>query len=252
MKHIPNILTLCNLFCGALGIILAFNDQMFLNSDKQIIISAGTQVFYAGLCLIIAAVFDFADGFVARLLNAQSPIGKDLDSLADVVSFGVLPAVLAYRLLSMAHYKEVYSFETSMITAVPALLLAVFAALRLAIFNNDENQKEIFIGLPTPAMGLFWAGLAMAVQLQPHYANFLLNQWTLYGFVIFFSYMMVSHWEMFSLKFKNLNFKQNVLPYSLLLIGVILLLLLKFIAIPILILLYIFICIINNFISTSK
>lgn len=225
---------------------------MYLNSDKQIIISAGTQVFYAGLCLIIAAGFDFADGFVARLLNAQSPIGKDLDSLADVVSFGVLPAVLAYRLLSMAHYQEVYSFETSMLTAVPALLLAVFAALRLAIFNNDENQKEQFIGLPTPAMGLFWAGLAMAVQLQPHYANYLLNQWILYGFVIFLAYMMVSHWEMFSLKFKSWDLKKNILPYTLLIVGLILLLVFKYFAIPIIIMLYIIICILNNFISTSK
>jgi len=247
VKHLPNFLTLCNLICGVLGIIFAFNDQMYLQADKKIFISANDQLYIAAFLLLTAAIFDFFDGFVARMVGHNSSIGKDLDSLADMVSFGVLPALLAYRLLSQTYYADSLSFETSVFAAIPALLLAVFAALRLAIFNNDSTQAMIFRGLPTPAMGIFWAGLVLALQYNSSWRAIILNKYLLIIAIALCCYLMISHWRMLSLKLRKFAFVDNKWVYLIVILSLLSLMFFKFASLPIIIVLYIVVSIISNY-----
>ena len=143
-KHIPNFLTCCNLVCGMLAII---------NTEHGDIIAAAVYI-------LIALVFDFFDGFAARKLNVQSPIGKDLDSLADMVTFGVVPG-----LLMLHQYKSLHGFNSDMVGYV-ALLIPVFSAIRLAKFNNDIRQKNSFIGLPTPANTILIVAVVLIAQIS--------------------------------------------------------------------------------------
>lgn len=190
-KHIPNILTMANLFSGCIAIVMAFQGHFGLTA----------------MFVIAAALFDFLDGFAARILHAYSEIGKQLDSLADVISFGVAPASAVFILL---RDYTVYSFfaDTAQ-TFIPylAYLIPVFSALRLAKFNIDERQTTSFLGLPTPANGLFWVSYAYGV-----YGLSQTNEIVLYftlGFIIVLSLLMVSEIPMFSLKVKRFSFKET-------------------------------------------
>lgn len=183
-KHIPNFITSLNLFSGCIGVLLAFQGN------------------YQGafIAILLSAVFDFFDGFAARLLKAFSPMGKELDSLADVVSFGVVPGVLVFSLLSTMDINEWISYL--------AFLIPVFSALRLAKFNIDERQTSSFIGLPTPANAIFWGGLVFS------YSGLLIsNAWILIGLTLVFSYLLVAEIPMFALKFKNFSWKTNKIQY---------------------------------------
>ena len=183
-KHIPNILTCLNLFSGCVAVWLAFRGE-----------------FGGALAAIfIAAVFDFCDGFAARLLKAYSPLGKELDSLADVVSFGFTPGVLVFMLLWQSQAPEILRFA--------GFIIPVFSALRLAKFNIDERQTNSFIGLPVPANAIFWGGLVFS------FSNFLTNYWWLILILtIVFSVLLVSEIPMFSLKIKGLAWKTNKTQY---------------------------------------
>lgn len=190
-KHIPNIITLLNLFSGSVAITLAFNGNF-----------SGVVIW-----VLIAAIFDFFDGMAARLLNAYSPLGKELDSLADVVSFGVAPASALYILMrDYLIYPEILQ-STSHLIPYLAFLIAAFAAYRLAKFNIDERQSTSFIGLPTPADGLFWISYCYAIhQLAPK--NEIIIFITI--LVIFIlSYLMISEFPMFSFKIKHKGVKGN-------------------------------------------
>ena len=151
IKAIPNTLTLCNLICGCLGIVFAFNQQLE----------------WAGYLIGIAAVFDFLDGFAARLLNAKSPIGGQLDSLADMVTFGVLPGVIIFQLLSISFGEYFVEFSQRPITHIAVqcigFLIVTFSALRLAKFNIDDAQSDSFIGMPTPAIAIFIGSLPIVL-----------------------------------------------------------------------------------------
>lgn len=183
-KHIPNSITCLNLFSGCVAVFLAFKG----NYEGAII------------AILLAAVFDFFDGFAARLLKAYSPMGKELDSLADMVSFGVAPGAIVFSLLSETNVCEWLPFL--------AFLIPVFSGLRLAKFNIDERQTTSFIGLPTPANAIFWAGLAFS------YSTFLIaNYWILIALTIIFSYLLVAEIPMFSLKMKSLSWKANQTQY---------------------------------------
>lgn len=195
-KHIPNAITCLNLAAGCVAIVLAFQGQLH----------------GAALFILAAAVLDFLDGLAARLLHAYSPMGKELDSLSDVVSFGVAPAMLLFVGLKTA----ALSTGASEAWAWMALLLPVASALRLAKFNLDERQSSVFLGLPTPANGLFWAfamgyGLDQWLTSPPH-PGFLLP------IVLVFAGLMVAEVPMFSLKIKRLNAKENR-PVYLFLLG---------------------------------
>lgn len=191
-KQIPNILTLANLFSGCIAIVMAFQGNF-------------TAV---ALWVGAAALFDFLDGMAARLLNAYSPIGKELDSLADVVSFGVAPAAAVFVLLSWGYSLiPVYGAPPYLWLPYVAFLIPVFSAYRLAKFNIDEEQVSSFIGLPTPANGLFWISYCYGMTHMVVENKFFL--YLTLALIILMSLLMVSKIPMFSLKIKKIAFKGN-------------------------------------------
>ena len=208
-RHIPNIITCCNLLSGCVATMFAFE---------------GLYPF-AFAFIIAGAVFDFFDGLTARALKVSSPIGKELDSLADVITFGFAPSAMVYSWL-----RECADVNLDMLLAFAmpffAFLIAAFSALRLAKFNVDERQTSSFIGLPTPANALFWGGLILGshdiVVVNPY-------GWMLViALVMLFSYLLVAEVPMFSLKFKSLAWKANRTAYIFLLVSITLLILLGF------------------------
>lgn len=204
-RHIPNALTCMNLFSGCIACVMAFHANFEM----------------AMLFIVIGAVFDFFDGLAARLLHAYSNIGKDLDSLADDVSFGVAPALIVFSLFKEINYPNYLSFLANWLPYA-AFLIAVFSALRLAKFNNDTRQTTSFIGLPVPANALFWASLIAGCKPIASYHPLL----TL-ALVCLFSWLLVSEIPMFSLKFKNLSWKDNKIAFIFVIISAILLITLK-------------------------
>ena len=244
--YIPNTLTLTNLLLGCVGIIYAFDERYFLISeigsysglyDTQEI---NSRIFFSSMIIIVAAVIDFADGFFARLLNAQSEIGKQLDSLADVVTFGVLPGMLLYQLLERAYFSETGALLTSKIYLLPALLLPLAAAYRLARFNIEPISKEYFRGLATPAMAFFVASLPLIYFTNSNgLGAYVINKYFLYAVALLFSYLMVSDIRMFSLKLKSWRIRENVAIYSFLGLCLISLAWLKYTGVAISLILYI-------------
>ena len=204
-RHIPNALTCMNLFSGCIACVMAFHANFEM----------------AMLFIVIGAVFDFFDGLAARLLHAYSNIGKDLDSLADDVSFGVAPSLIVFSLFKEINYPDYLSFLANWLPYA-AFLIAIFSALRLAKFNNDTRQTTSFIGLPVPANALFWASLIAGCKPIASYHPLL----TL-ALVCLFSWLLVSEIPMFSLKFKNLSWKDNKIAFIFVIISAILLITLK-------------------------
>jgi CDP-diacylglycerol--serine O-phosphatidyltransferase len=176
----------------------------------------------------IACIFDFFDGFAARILKVSSPIGKELDSLADLISFGLLPSVVLYKMLVAANAPEYVPYL--------AFSIAVFSALRLAIFNLDERQSDSFRGLPTPANALFVTSLPLLTGIV---AIALYDYWVLCFMAVISSYLLVSGIELFALKFKNFSWQDNKIRFTFLALAVLLLVVLQRAAIPVIILLYI-------------
>lgn len=198
-RHIPNALTCLNLFSGCIAGVMAFESRYEL----------------ALLFIIISAVFDFFDGLAARALNAHSPIGKDLDSLADDVSFGVAPSLIVFSLFKEMPYPT-YMEGTATWLPYSAFLISVFSALRLAKFNNDTRQTTSFIGLPVPANALFWASLVAGYH--PILTGGSVHPLGLLVLVCLSSWLLVSEIPMFSLKFKNLSWKDNKVSFIFLLL----------------------------------
>lgn len=227
-KHIPNFLTCCNLFCGTLGVIYILDGYPW-GGDATVSLGAKWLPVYF---VWLACVFDFFDGFAARALKVSSPIGKELDSLADMVSFGLLPAVFMFKFIE----SRVGEGSDTYLPYV-ALLIAVFSALRLAVFNIDETQKDSFKGVPTPANTLFLTGLPF-IGNQWIWAN-IFTPWGLVIISIIFSLFLVSRFELFALKFKSFRWAQNKLRFTFLIAAVLLMCFLGFSAIPLIILLYI-------------
>ena len=219
-KHIPNLLTISNLICGCTALYLSFHGEL---------------VFTAYL-IGLATIFDFMDGAAARLLNIYNPIGKQLDSLSDMVSFGLVPGSVVFHLLEESTLSQ-FSFI--------ALLIPIFSALRLAKFNVDENQNENFIGLPTPANCLVFVSIPLITTFNSESTIAYLFEIPeiLLIITILMSLALVSKINMFSLKFKNLKFQDNKFKFLLITISIILLTCLEFLAIPIIILLYLIISI---------
>lgn len=223
-RHIPNLLTCCNLLCGVIGIFYIFEPDGWLTSHD----GNGHLGIQAAWFVWAACIFDFLDGFVARALKVSSPIGKELDSLADVISFGLLPSVFMYKLIE----------AQSALRFLPliALLIVVFSALRLAKFNIDDTQTDSFKGLPTPANALFITGLSF---LDFPWATFLFKPVTLSVIAIVSSLILVSRIDLFALKFKDFSWQSNKTRFTFLFLSVLLLALFNFAAIPLIILLYI-------------
>jgi CDP-diacylglycerol--serine O-phosphatidyltransferase len=218
-KHLPNAITCANLFSGCIGIVFTFQDNLV----------------FASYAIFLAAIFDFFDGFASRVLQSFSGIGKDLDSLADMVSFGVLPSVIMYELLLQApqinHVSEYLNFI--------AFLIPVFSALRLAKFNTDTRQAESFIGLPTPANAILIASIPLILVQYSSISRYILNPYGLSLFIIIMCILLVAEIPLMSLKFKNRDFNKNFYRYLLLLFSAILILFFKFAAVPVVIVMYI-------------
>ena len=193
-KHIPNTITCCNLVSGCIATSYAFGGTPDM----------------ALLWIIIGAIFDFFDGMSARLLHVSSPIGKELDSLADDVTFGVAPATIVFSELYVMEY-PVFMEPLRQVLPYFAFVIAAFSALRLAKFNLDERQTTSFIGVPTPANALFWGSLIVS---SPSW--FTSNSWSVFivlGLIIATSYLLVCELPLFALKFKQWSFKGNEIKY---------------------------------------
>jgi len=195
-KHIPNIITSVNVFFGALAILAALQDNL-------------TMVLW---CIGISLVADFFDGFAARLLGVSGPMGEELDSLADMVSFGFLPGVLAYKMLLAQNMPSIGFFTLAFF----GFLITVFSAVRLAKFNLDTRQTENFIGMPTPANTMFFIGLVVLQEYSESYRSLISSQpWILFVLILVFSILLVSELPMFSLKLKNFSWASNKYRYLL-------------------------------------
>ena len=211
-KHIPNAITCLNLFSGCVGIVFAFNQEFKA----------------AAVCVLLSGIFDFFDGLVARALRVRSDIGKDLDSLADVISFGLLPGVILFRLLQTP-------FPGGSFIPYAGFIVTVFSAWRLAKFNNDQRQTIDFIGLSTPMNTLFIASLPFIALSYP---AVIYHPALLLCVVAGSSGLLVSELRLFSLKFPNLSWQGNRFKFIFLLVSALLAGLLKFIAVPLILFLY--------------
>jgi len=230
-KHIPNLITLGNLFCGTIATIFAVEGDFM----------------HAGLFVVLGIILDFFDGFAARLLNVSGELGKQLDSLADMVTSGVVPGVIMLKLLGDKQI-GLDSFTVPSFLPLLGLLLTLGACYRLAKFNIDTRQSESFIGLPTPAMSLFVISLPLILE----YSNIDLvediirNNYFLIGVTVLLTYLMNAEIPLFSLKFKEYSIKNNLVKYMFLCISLLMIVILKYIAIPLIIVLYVGLSVISN------
>ena len=222
-QHIPNAITCGNLVSGCLSI-------LFLTHNMPV--KAAIMIFVAGL-------FDFLDGFAARLLHAYSPIGADLDSLSDVVSFGVAPGFIMYWLMSRSF--DLPQWRIAGINVLPCLafLLPVFSAIRLAKFNIDNTQKTTFRGIPAPGMAIFIASLPLALSQVHHLKDGVISYWACLGIALIFSFMMVSRLRFFSFKMKSAKWKGNEVRWIFLLVTITSFVIFKWISFPFVMMFYV-------------
>ena len=238
-KHIPNLITLGNLSFGIAAILLAFGGNLIL----------------ASICILSGAFLDFFDGFFARLLKVSGDLGKQLDSLADLISFGLAPSVIVFQILFQLETEAYFNPSTGKISdytlcylAYIAFLIPLFSAYRLAKFNIDTRQTDAFIGLPTPANALFFISIpfVMTYHKEGFVYDLITHTETIVVCIALFCILMVSELELIALKFKTKGWSENKYRYILIALSVILLLLLRFEAVPIILILYIVLSIINK------
>jgi CDP-diacylglycerol--serine O-phosphatidyltransferase len=235
-KHIPNFITLLNLFCGCVATVFAVLNQLEV----------------AGLFVALGIFFDYFDGLAARVLNVKSELGLQLDSLADMVTSGLVPGIVMFQLLGLSQMggwnNEVLNgmtylgdFQLRSLWPFLGFIITMASAYRLAKFNLDENQVSSFIGLPTPANALLI--LSLPLILFYHSSNILaeviLNQWFLIGLTLLSAFLLNCNLPLFALKFKNWSFTDNALRYIFLIISLVLLITMQFLAVPIIILFYV-------------
>ena len=245
-KHIPNAITCGNLVCGCVAILQIFEGNMVLAS------------YLVGL----AAVLDFFDGFAARLLKVSSPIGKDLDSLADMVTFGVVPGLIMHRMLQIGYLVNHQDYEVVIrnqwMVYIP-LLIPVFSAVRLAKFNNDTRQTEAFIGVPTPANAILICSIPLIVNWDTQFdlkhcgiIHFLIHPYAILGLSVLMSYLLVAELPLFSLKFKQFGWKGNEIRFVFLALSLVSLIVFQFLGLTIVIVLYIVLSLVNNLFFKPK
>ncbi len=202
-KHIPNTITCLNLVCGCFSIISSLNGNLT----------------FAAIWIVISAIFDFCDGLSARLLKVTSTIGKELDSLSDIISFGVAPTMIIYMWLNVCFSQLPTGFQTPTISYLKyaVFLVPALSAVRLARFNIDTKQNENFIGMPTPANALFLGFVPAASE----YVSILHNYWVVLFFAVSFAFLLVSPINMLSMKFKDFKFtRMNIARYIILIVGI--------------------------------
>lgn len=244
-KQIPNLFTLLNLLSGLIAVILAFSDKLI----------------EAAFFVMLGIFFDFFDGFFARMFKVSGEMGKQLDSLADMVTSGVAPGIVMFQMLLMSTKHQWFmdyncemdswqSFGDIEWNVLPflGLLIPLASAYRLAKFNIDERQTSSFIGLPTPALSLLVVSLPLILISSDNrfFTEMLQNKYVLIGITLVGSYLLNAEIPLFSLKFKDYSWKNNIAKYIFLILALILIVLLKTVAIPMIIILYVVISIIEN------
>ncbi len=221
MKQIPNIFTLLNLLFGCIAIVTATQSGLaiIIGQEGEQLVEIPESIFMASVFIALAAVIDFLDGFIARLFKAESEMGKQLDSLADVVSFGVAPAIIVYQFLRLSFAQQEDGLDTSIIWLLPAFIIPCAGAYRLARFNTDTTQSNGFKGVPIPAVGLFLASFPLLYWYSNEVwiVNLLRNQWFWYLIILLVSYLMISTIPMLALKFKGVTI-QKLLPFIIVLL----------------------------------
>lgn len=236
--HIPNFITLLNVFSGCVATVFAVQNQLEL----------------AALFVALGIFFDFFDGLAARVLDVKSELGLQLDSLADMITSGLVPGIVMFQLLGMAQSGgwnmggvevangfRVAVFNASNLWPFAGFIITMASAYRLAKFNLDENQVASFIGLPTPANALLILSLPLILFYHPSniLSDIILNQWFLIGLTLLSAFLLNCNLPLFALKFKNLSFKDNALRYIFLIISLVLLITMQFLAVPIIIVFYV-------------
>jgi CDP-diacylglycerol--serine O-phosphatidyltransferase len=243
MKQIPNLFTLLNLVFGTMAIVFILENGLSVQylADGVQVIDIPERIWLGSLFIGLAALVDFLDGFVARLFNATSEMGKQLDSLADVVSFGVAPSLILYQLLRRSFAETEGGVDVSFFWLVPAFLFAAAAAYRLAKFNISTEQQYHFLGVPTPAAGLLIASFPLIYwySADENLMTILLNKWFLYGIILFISWLMVSNIKLMSLKIRSRQMKDNLPQLLLLAIVIFVSIILSWMAVPVIFLAYI-------------
>lgn len=241
-KHIPNLITLLNLLSGCIAVVLAVQNRLEL----------------AALFVFLGIFFDFFDGLAARSLKVQSEIGLQLDSLADMVTSGLVPGIVMYQMFVRAQGGMVHSWDAaeSMVwvgekfipLAFTGFLITLSSAYRLAKFNVDDDQKTSFKGLPTPANALFILSLPLISEYQGNVMidNWLLSPWVLLGITLLSTYMLNAPVRLFALKFKSWGIKENGIRYTFLLLAVIMMATMKYLAIPVIIVTYVFMSLLDG------
>jgi len=242
IKHIPNSITCLNLLSGCSASLMAMEGYLV----------------NAAFLILLAAVFDFFDGLAARTLKAYSPMGKELDSLADMVSFGFAPGVIALAYLkgavlgdTSANFVPADLSYMQIAILLSAFIIPIFSALRLAKFNIDTRQTSSFIGVPTPANAMFWASLPLVMFYgnYPLIEEWLSNEYVLIGAILITSYLLVTEIPMFALKIKSLAWKENKIRYLFLISLAIITLLLKWLVIPMILFVYIGFSLLDNLLN---
>ena len=243
LKQIPNIFTLLNLICGCIAIVYTMQNGITIQYDAEgaQFIDLSEKLWMASLFIGIAAVVDFLDGFVARLFNASSEMGKQLDSLADVVSFGVAPSMIIYQFLRMSFASNEGGIDTSIFLLVPAFIIAASGAYRLARFNLDTTRQYGFKGVPIPAAGLLIASLPLIYwnSTNATIIGLVTNKLFLYALILIVSGLMVSKLPLMALKFKNLSVKDNLSKFILIIFSLVAAVIFKWLAVPIIFIGYI-------------
>lgn len=242
-KHIPNFFTLLNLFCGSVAVIFAVNGNMVITA----------------LFVFLGIFFDFFDGLLARKLNVQGELGLQLDSLADMVTSGLVPGLIMFHLFSLQgpvrmdfgiNYGVGTHIPVTINTLLPffGLLITLASAYRLAKFNLDKDQADVFIGLPTPANALLILSLPLIMEFQNNdlFNAVILNKWFLIAVTLLSCFLLNSKIKLLALKFKNWSFKDNAARYLLIILSAVLLIIFQFAAIPLIILFYIVISLLNK------
>lgn len=249
MKQIPNLFTLLNLIFGCIAIVFILQTGetiVLMDNGGATQVNLPEKIWWGSLFIFAAAAVDFLDGFLARMLKAHSEMGKQLDSLSDIVSFGVAPAMILYQLLRISYAQDENGLDVSMLALIPAFIYTAAAAWRLAKFNIADNQSYSFKGVPSPATGLLIASFPLIIwntafsnlQLTETIRSLFINRWLLYGVIIIVGYLMVSNRTFMAIKFTDFSFKNNLLKYILLSISLIALVAFKWLAIPLIFVLY--------------
>ena len=245
MKQIPNLFTLLNLVFGCLAIVCILQTGetiVVLGEGGASQVTLPEKIWWGALFIFAAAIVDFLDGFLARLLKAHSGMGAQLDSLSDMVSFGVAPGMILYQLLRISYAQEVGGLDVSMAALIPAFLFPVAVAWRLAKFNISTTQQNNFEGVPSPAAALVVAAFPLIILYQYFDIQTLfINRWFLYAVIGILSFLMVSKQTFIAVKFNDFSIKNNMLKYVLIAIGLILAITLKWLAVPLIFLCYVII-----------